>query len=289
MKLEYTWDDIQARRDEIHRRTPDRALRTRAQTLRFVERVGYCFLFGSERSDLPSILNAVSGTRGVLSPDRRVRDPYFSFLAGLRDVLPKGKDVFYGKVLQGRPSIVSLEILPSFLALAHRLGGKEEYLNEFARGRLSPLAKQIMDTLVDTSPLDTKGLRLAILGRSRSMAAPFEKAMNELQTKMLVVNVAEEYDPAAFQWAPLHRRFGKQVRRARSMSLEVAREQILGKFFSVQVVSSVRDVQRALGWKKQLIFRTLGSLLEEGVIVASAKVEGKDSHFYAFTGQHLRA
>jgi hypothetical protein len=287
MKLDYTWDDIEARRDKICRRTSERSLRTRAQTLRFVERVGYCLLFGSDRSDMPSILNAVAGTRGALSRGGPPRERYHSYVAELREVLPKGSDVFYGKVLQGRPSVVSLELLPSFLALAHRVGGKDEYLNEFSRGRLTLLAKQIMDILAETHPIDTKGLRLAVLGRSRSNAAPFEKAMSELQAKMLVVNVADEYDPVSFQWAPLHRKFGKQVRKARTMNAEIAREQILGKFFSFQVVSSVRDVQRALGWKKQVIFRSIGRLIQGGVIVASAKVEGRDSHYYAITGQGL--
>ncbi len=289
MKLDFTWDEIEKRRDTIHRRTPDRALRTKSQTLRFVDRIGYCLLFGSERADMPSILNAVAGTRDGFARSNRQRELRHSYYSEMRHFLPRGSDVFYGKVIHGRPSVISLKLLPAFLTLAHRLGGTDEYLTEFARGRLTQMGKQIMDALVDSSPLDTKGLKLAILGRSRAGAANFEKALNELQTKMLVVNVADEYEPAAFAWAPLYKKFGKHVRRARTMSPDVAREHILEKFFSFQVVSSVRDVQRSLGWKKQIVFRSIGRLIEKGAIVASARVEGKDSHYYAITGQrHIR-
>jgi len=174
-------------------------------------------------------------------------------------------------------------MLPFFLALAHRMGTREEHLTEFARGRLSSEAKQIMDALGESSPQETKGLRLCVMGRSRSFAAKFEKAMHELQTKMFIVNVADEYDPTAFQWAPLYKKFPKELRRARKTSLDEAREQVLGKYFECQYVSSVRDVQRTLGWKKQVIFRTLGSLMQKGMIAPKVRVDGNNGKFYAST------
>ena len=284
MKFDLSWDAIEARRDKIHRRLPSLALRTKRQTLAFIERVGFCFLYGAENSNLPSVLNAACGSRRAKISKRSEHDPRLSLMAELRRVLPSGREVFYGKVIQGRPSIVSLDLLPCFLALAHRLGTKEEYLSEFANGRLTYLAKLIMEALVESSPQETRGLRLDVVGSSRSLAASFEKAMHELQTKMLIVNIADDYDPAAFQWAPLHKWFPKEIRKARRTSVDEARQEILGKYFDVQYVSTVRDIQRALGWKRQAIFQTLGRLTEQGKVTPRVKVDNSDGKFYACTG-----
>lgn len=284
MKLDYTWESIELKRDKIHRRSPELAVRTRNQALRFINKVGFCFLFKSSDSELPSLWNAMCGMRDALPPKRSQRGPYLSFMSDLKSIAPDGKKVYYGKVLQGRPTVISLEFLPYFFALYHRLGRKDEYLNEYLRGRLSPLSKEIMEALIDSSPQDTKGLRLFVGSNSRIKNPSFEKAIGELQSKLLIVNVAKDYDPFTFEWEPVHKSFGQQLAKVRTISAEEARVKILGKYIETEAVSSVQAIHHLFGWKKQIIFKTLGTLIQRGSIVASVKVDGNDGTFYAHIG-----
>lgn len=284
MKLDYTWETIEARRDRIHRRAPGLAVRTKKQAQRFVDSVGFCFLFQSENSELPCLWNAVCGMRDAVPPKRSQRDPYFSLRSDLKSILPDGRRVYYGKILQGRLTVISLEFLPYFFALSPRLGKRDEYIDEFKHGRLTPAAKEIMDALQDTSPQGTKGLKLAVGCSARHWNAGFEKAIGELQSKMFIANVTREYDPSTFEWEPVHKCFSQQLKRVRKITADEARIQILGKYFENQIVSSVRAVHHVFGWKKQLIFKTLGSLINRGKILPNVKVDGKDSIFYA----HIR-
>jgi len=284
MKLDYTWEAIESRRDRIHRRAPELAVRTKKQALKFINKVGFCFLFQAENSELPCLWNAVCGMRDAVPPKRKVRDPFQSLMSDLKRILPGGRGVFYGKVLQGRPSVISLDLLPYFFALSHRVGKRDEYLSEFLHGRLTPIAKEIMDSLLDSSPQDTKGLKLAVVGTSRHRNLSFEKALGELQSNMFIVNVADEYDPFASEWEPVHRSFNQQLKKVRHISVDEARTQILGKYFENQVVSSVQAIHRVFGWKKQIIYKALGALIQRGIIVPNVKVDGKDSIFYAHIG-----
>ncbi len=284
MKLDYTLDGIESRRDKIYRRTPELALQTRQQTLKFIEKVGFCLLYGSgaESLEIPCIWNAVAGMRDPIDPSRRHGEPQHEFVTDLRGVLPSGRTVFYGKVLQGRPTAVSLELLPYFLALVQRVGGKDEYMSEYRHGRLTPVAKEIMEVLSESSPVETKGLKLAVVGRARSRSSAFEKAMNELQSRMFIVNVANTYEAAAPAWETVYKAFGRQLRRARALSADEAREEIIHKYFQSQIVSSVQSIHRTFGWRKQTIFKALGGLMEKGKISANVKVDGRNSKFYAY-------
>lgn len=281
MKLEYTWEAIEALRDKIHRRTPELAVHTKLQARRFVEKVGFCFLFQAENSELPSLWNALCGMRDAVPPKRLRRDSYLSYVSDLKSILPDGSKVFYGKVLQGRPTVISREYLPYFLALARRSGKRDEYVHEFLHDGLSPMAKEIMEALLDKSPLDSKGLKLAVGGATRHRNSGFEKAISELQSKMFIVNAATEYDPFTVKWEPIYRSFSPQLKRIHKFTLDDARVAILGKYLECQVVSSVQAIHHVFGWKKQAIFKTLGALINRGTIVPRVKVDGKDRTFYA--------
>jgi hypothetical protein len=282
MKLSFTWPEIENWRDRAHRRLPHLALKTDSQALKFIDKVGFCFAFKAEHSELPCLWHAVCGRRDPIMPIHTHSDPSLSFVWELKNVLPAERKIYYGKVLRRRPTMISLEFLPYFFALLHRTGLKGEYLDEFARGRLSPTAREIMDALGDSSPQVTKGLRIAIGRHAKSKTTEFDKAITELQMKMLIVKISEQVEPFSYEWAPAYAMFPAEMRKARRISIETARERILAKYFEVQLVSSVDAIFRLFGWKKQIIFRTLGQLTEKGVITSNVKVDKKDSKYYRY-------
>jgi hypothetical protein len=283
MKLSYTWEEIENWRDRLHRRSPSRAISTKRQALRFIDDVGFCFAFKSENSELPCLWHAACGERSPVMPEHTHHDPAISFVWEMKNVLPAEGKIYYGKLLKKRPMMVSLEYLPFFYVLSRRTGLKTEYEREFLKGKLTATARDIMDALRDSSPQTTKGLKLATGNHNKSDRVHFDRAIAELQETMFIVKVAELDDPFTFVWAPLREAFPAEVRKARRIAPETAREKILERYFRNQLVSSVPAIARLFRWERQTIFHTLGRLVRSGVITTGIKVERKDHRYYCLT------
>lgn len=280
MKTLFTWEEIERYRDRTHRRTPRRAVRTKAAALRFVEEVGFCFAFTSEHSELPCLWTAVCGERAPVFPEHTHHDPAISFVWAMKDSLPAEGKIYYGKLLRSRPTMVSLEYLPAFFVLSGRRGGKEEYLEDVTRGKMSPVARDILEALYDSSPQSTRGLKIATGHLSKTRRVQFDRAMAELQTRMYIVKVAEEYEPFGFVWAPLERAFPSVGRRIRTLSPEAARVKILTKYFEVQFTVTVDSIARLFRWDKQSIYAALGVLTSKGFISNGIRVRGSQRKYY---------
>ena len=283
MKLSYSWEEIEHWRDRVHRRIPSRAVNNKRQALSFINDVGFCFAFKSENSELPCLWHAACGTRAPVMPEHTHHDPAISFVWEMKNVLPAEGKIYYGKLLKKRPMMVSLAYLPFFYVLARRTGLRGEYEREFLKGRLTATARDIMDALNDSFPQTTKGLKLATGNHLKSSRVHFDRAIAELQETMFIVKVAELNDPFTFVWAPLRSTFPAEIRKARRIAPEKAREQILERYFRNQLVSSVPAIARLFRWERQVIFHTLGRLVRSGVITNGIKVEGKDHRYYCLT------
>jgi hypothetical protein len=285
MKRSLSWEEVERWRDRIHRRTPSLAVGTKAQALAFVNSVGFCFAFKAEHSELPCLWHAASGMRNPRMPRHTHNDPTIAFVWEMKDVLPAEKKIYYGKLLKGRPTMVSVEYLPYFYVLANRTGARDEYLQEHRRGRLSTAARRIMDALLDSWPQTTKGLKLATSLHGKSDRPLFDKAIGELQAKMFLVKVAEEYEPFSFVWAPFNKTYPAEVRRARRISADEARAEILARYFANQLIATVTSTQRLFRWTKKEIYHAFGELMQKGVIRSDVLVEGKDHRYYSYVEQ----
>jgi hypothetical protein len=285
MKRSFTWEEIERWRDQVHRRAPRLAVGTKQQALSFVNRTGFCFAFKSDHSELPCLWHAAVGMRNPPMPKHTHEDPGISFVWRMKDVLPAERKIYYGKLIKGRPTMVSLEYLPYFYVLAERTGAKEEVAQEFRKGKVSLPATRIMEALSDSWPQTTKGLKLATGLHGRSDRATFDKAIAELQTKMFIVKVAEEYEPFGFVWAPFTKTYPSEVRKARRISADEARTRILQRYFGNQFIATVTLIQRLFRWNKKDIYHALGQLMQQGIVRSDVMVEGKDHRYYCFVEQ----
>jgi hypothetical protein len=78
----------------------------------------------------------------------------------------------------------------------------------------------------------------------------------------------------------VHLAFPAVVRKSRKISPDAARNAILKRYFRNQLIGTVEAICKLFGWKKQIVYQSLGRLMEEGVIVSNVKVDGKDSKYY---------
>jgi len=289
MKRRFTRAEIEGWRDRVHCRLPKLAVRTKEEALDFVDRVGFCFAFKSENSELPCLWHAACGMRNPLMPQHSHHDPYLSFVWEMKDILPSERKIYYGKLLKRRPTMISLKYLPYFYVLSDRTGSLREYVQEHGRGRLSATARDIMEALEDSSPQVTQGLKIATGRMSKGDRAEFDRAVAELQSKMYIVKVGEQHDPFTFIWAPIEQCFRKELRRSRGISADLARRRILAKYFENQLVATVGQIVRLFRWPKQAVFQTLGRLVRDGFVTTDVTVEGESQQCYCLINGNFRA
>jgi hypothetical protein len=273
MKL--TTEEIELLRDHRFRCTKALQVRDEKQALSFINDVGFCFAFTAKNSELPCLWHAVAGERNPVYPKHTHNDPYISLVWRAKDTLVAERQIYYGKALKNRPTMISLEYFPYFYALLERSDSADVYLADFMRGELSPIAKRIMDALTERSPQITADLKL-----TSGLAHPknryyFDRGMAELQMKMYVVKVAEFYDPFTFLWELVSKHFTNETQHARSISPNQARQKILTQYFLNVFVSDANLIHRLFGWEKGIVIKQLEQLVDMGILRNDIEIEGE--------------
>ncbi len=281
MKLAYTSSDVERWRDRTHRRITRLGINNERQALTFINDVGFCLASKSETLELPNLWDAVASGEG-LGVEKKDSPQAYSFRNGgqIQNVLPNHNSVYFGKLFKRRPSIVSREYFCYFFALSERTGARDEYKTESAQCKLSPVAKAIMDLLMKNLPMTSKELRLALGGKSRSVAQGFEKGLDELQRKMFITRLVGSDNQYASAWAPVTKCFPAEVRKARKISVDVARYKLLEKYFHIQLISSIENIHKVFGWTKGDIFHVLGQLIHAGIVTTTVELDGKKGRHY---------
>ncbi len=281
MKLAYSSSDVERWRDKTHRRITRLAINNERQALAFVNGVGFCLASKAEGMELPNLWDAVTG--GGPSEgrnDNSARNYYLRYALQIHNVLPDHNSVYYGKVFKRRPSIVSREYFTYFFALSERTGARDEYKTESHRGKLSSMAKVIMDLLMKNPPMTSKELRVALAGRSKASIHGFDKGLDELQRKMFITRIVCSDNQFASAWAPVIKCFRAEVRKARKVSVDLARNKLLEKYFQIQLISSIENIHKVFGWSRKDIFHTLGQLIHTGVVTTTVALDGKKGKHY---------
>src|SRR5882672_6776687 len=180
-------------RDRNFCRTPQRRIRSRRSARAFVDAVGLCSTFYVFPEGVGCLWEAVVGRPAPRWPRRSHHDPGVGLTWELKDVLPARRQVYYGKLVKGRPMLVALDLFPVFYALVRGRQRARDYRREYEEGRLSATAKRIMDRLVRESPQYTRGLRAECFMLEAVKTREFERAMGELQQGLWIVKTEERY------------------------------------------------------------------------------------------------
>ncbi len=166
---------------------------------------------------------------------------------GWRDTLPKSRVVFFGKVIAMKPSFISLEYLPCFCACY----GVLDYMEEYQAGRMSCLAKDIYELLLNECPIPTKILRRKVGMRGKQNASRFDRAMVELQTTLLIAKVDAVGGFCMDVWDVMERWMPEAIEEANHIVKHQAMEKILARYLKTVVVSQEQEIARLFGWQKR--------------------------------------
>ena len=171
-------------RDQLWRRSIRGQITDDVSALEYLEDVGFALALSGSVGGLPSMWVAACGERDPAFPTHTHHDPYVGLCWGLKDTLVAEKRAFYGQLLRGKPSFVSLSWLSTLLA-AHD------------SPKLSANASKAADALRSSCPLTTNELRehAGLLDRKTTTAA-----LGEVQQALVGVKVEERAKPFTFVW-----------------------------------------------------------------------------------------
>ncbi|MBI4591762.1 MAG: winged helix DNA-binding domain-containing protein [Candidatus Rokubacteria bacterium] len=262
-------------RDRRFRRRRDLSVKTERAALAFVNAVGCCSTFYRFPEGLACLWEAVEGRRDPRWPRRSHHDSGIGITWELKDALPAKRQVYYGKLLKGRPVLVALDLFPAFYALVRGRQRARDYCLEYEAGRLSLTAKRIMDTLTREHPQYTREIRGNCFMLAPSTTREFERAMAELQQGLWVVKSEERYEPTfSYRWELLEAWLPEPVAEGRRLGRPAAVERLVTRYLEGAVFSTPALLARLFGLSRAEISEAVDRLVRAGALVRDRVVGG---------------
>ncbi len=277
--------DIEALRDRTFRRLPHLKVRGEQTALRFVNDVGFCFTLSDFGLPVASLYVAVCGRRHPRWPKHTHHDPEIGLTWELKDRLPARRLTHYGKLIKGKPTLVSLRLLPAFCSLIRNGKGSGDYIVDYRQGRMSRAAVAILEALHEASPLATPELRKAVMMREPNRAAEFDRAMAELQRGLWIVKVEEVYDPDFYyRWDLLDDWLPNEVQASLDLPRGEAVKQLVATYLRSAAASQARFLASLLGLAAGEVEAALKALEAGGRIRRDQRIKGLPGSWVVWTG-----
>jgi hypothetical protein len=262
-------------RDRRFRRRPALRVRGPAGALAFVRAVGFCSTFYRFPEGVACLWEAVVGRADPRWPRRSHHDAGVGLTWRLKDTLPASGQVYYGRLLRGRPVLVALDVFPAFYALVRGRQRARDYRAEYEAGHLSLTARRLMDALVKDHPQDTRDLRANTFLLEPRHTREFERAMAELQQGLWVVKTEERYEPTfSYRWDLLEAWLPGPVAEGRRLHREAAVEHLLARYLGGAVYTREALLARLFRLPAGDVRRALDRLVRRGVLRGDGVVPG---------------
>ena len=266
---------LEARRRRNFRQSPALRVRSAPGALRFVEAVGFCSTFYRFPEGAACLWEAVAGRANPRWPRRSHHDAGIGVTWELKDTLPARRQVYYGKLVKGRPVLVALDLFPAFYALVRGPQRARQYVAEYEAGRLSLTARRIMDSLVRESPQYTRGLRAECFMLEPGKTREFERAMAELQQGLWIVKTEERYEPTfSYRWDLVERWLPEAVAEGRRLGRPAALDRLLARYLRGAVYSAPGLLRRLFAVPRGELEASLTRLGRRGALRAGVEVAG---------------
>ena len=260
-------------RAKTFRLSRGRQLRSEDDAVQYVAERGFVYFWPIKGVDMPSLWVAVAGRRPVA--DKHDDPGHVTW--GWKDRLLPTRRWYYGKLLRGKATMVSLDTLPYFYALSENYGDPNDYLLEYEAGRLGVESKQVFETLLAHGPLDTLALRREAHLTSRDSDTRFERALVELQRGLRIMPVgvaAVGRWKYAFIYEMVDRWLPQVVRQARAIGRGEARAHLIDLYLQSVAVASEPQIVQLFHWRKDDVSKACAALARDGRALRANKLLG---------------
>lgn len=271
---------LQAYRAQTFRLSRGAQLRSSEDAVKYVDERGFVYFWPIKGVELPSLWTAVVGNRPVA--DKHDDPGHVTW--GWKDQLLGARRWFYGKLLRGKATMVSLPTLKYFYALSENYGDPNDYLLEYEAGRLTLEARQVYEVLLTHGRLDTLALRREARLAGRESNTRFDRALLELQRglRILPVGVAEagrwNY---AFIYELVDRWFPELVEQARAVGRGEARSKLLDLYLLSVGAATEAQIVQLFHWRRDDVLKACAALEAAGRAQSLKKVGGQDGGWWA--------
>src|SRR5438128_6289334 len=239
-----------------------RHVRTADALVRMVDGLGFCFAFTAE------VAYPVPGAFDHL--DTRSEGRKWDWMWGWKDELAEGKRLYYGKLLVRKPTFVSMSMLPTFYATFGRAGDPDDHLDDVRAGRLSEIARRIIDFLAQNGETQTKRMRAALGITSADGKSDYAKAIEELQRLMYVARVravGEGREDYNYTYDLFVRRYPETVRAAERSTSADAMTALLAHLVELAGGVTEREVAKLFEWSADRVAHVIARLEARRVLI----------------------
>jgi len=276
---------IEAWRDRSFRRLPAIKVRGERSALRFVNEVGFCFTLSDFGLPVGSLYVAVCGRRHPRRPIHTHHDPEIGLAWNLKNSLPAKRLTYYGKLIKGKPTLVSLDLFPAFCALIREGKGSGDYIVDYRQGRMTRNGVRILEALHEHGALATPALRKAVLLNGADRTAEFDRAMTELQRGLWIAKVEEVYDPDFYyRWDLLDNWLPEPLAASRRLERADAVRRLCIAYLRGAAATQVRFLASLLGLGLEEIGVTLHALDAEGSVRQGQPLRGLPGSWVVWAG-----
>ena len=245
--------EIEEHRDARWRREGARQVSTAIEAERFVEQVGFASCLTDSRRPGPSLYVAVCGRRDAVMPRNVQKDEEASLAWVLKDEVIRRANVYYAKLARGKATFIAPRMIPYFNAIWGMRRAEEPK-------QLSRHALKILKVLRKEWEMATSDLRTDSGVKDRQT---FSKALDELQSAMLVIPSAVYYEPKfTYIWELAIGRFPDALRQR--VKRDVAVKEIARCFLSNAGMTIPGELARVTGLSRPEAGLGNRALVEEG-------------------------
>lgn len=243
-------------------------------------------LFPVNGIEMPNVYQGVAGSRREVAVSNR--DPVIGLTWNTKDKALDKRWWYYGKLVKGKATLVSLDLFPNFYALSENFGDDDDYLTEYEAGTLSADAKNIYEALLKHGPLHAIELKRKANLYGDALKGKFDKALNELQVglKVLPAGVAEA---GAWRYAFIYdivsRWYPNVPKAAQQISRGDARANILQRHLRNVIMATPKEIARVFGWKLVETDAAIKKLVERDVASVGKLVKDTEHDVVLFRGE----
>ncbi len=244
---------LEAHRERV---TREHRVRNSDQLVAMVDAFGFCFAFTLRTGDAP--IPACFDHLSTSSDDRK-----WGWMWGWKDELAEEKRLYYGKLLVRKPTFVSMQMLPTFYATFGRAGEADDHLDDVRAGRLSDIARRVIDYLAQRGETQTKRMRADLGITSQEGKTDYAKAVEELQRLMYVARVkavGEGREDYNYTYDLFIRRYPEIVKKAERITSSDAMTTLLQRLLELAGGVTTKQVKRLFEWDDAQIKRTIARL-----------------------------
>jgi len=258
---------IKAYRAKTYRTSSGLQIHSQKEAIKFVNKRGMVFFWPITGFNMPSLWCAVAGDRPV--PNNH-DDPGHITWRWKDDLIGK-KKWYYAKILRRKSTIISLDLIPNFFALAPSVhDGLEEISFHYKKGSLSAEEKFIYQQLLIFGPSDSITLRKNLSAFLTHNSSRFSRAVDLLQQDFRIIpsgisqNGRWKY---AFIYQTVFREYPELVERSNRITKEDAILTILRSFFRSNGIGTVDEIKKLFGWEKESIYNSFSTLIANQEII----------------------